>query len=256
MDSSLLTLTGQGIVDADSRPNMHYVEPKTVEQQDMQSLLRIRENYIGMRTKTSNQIRGLLAEYGITIKVGIGHLRKALPQFIDRNAENGLTALFKELLESLYTTLLVFDERIDACDIQIAEIAKNDERCQRLQAIEGVGVITSVAMLALVGSGKGFKNGRHFSAFLGLVPRQHSSGGREILLGISKRGDKYLRKLFIHGGRSVVARADKKIDPRSCWVKQLKERRGANRTAVAVANKNARIAIALLLNDTSYKKAA
>jgi transposase len=244
------------IVDADSRPNMRYVEPKTIEQQDIQSLLRIRDIRIDMRTQISNQIRGLLAEYGIVVKLGIPHLRKILPELFAMDTDNGLTSLLKELLEAQYNALLLLEQQIDEFDIQLTRIAKENETCQRLQQIEGVGVITAVAVLACVGEGKGFNNGRHFAAFLGLVPRQHSSGGREQLLGISKRGDNYLRKLFIHGGRSVVQRAHKKTDARSQWIEQLKVRRGVNRTAVAIANKNARIVMALLLNKEVYKKAA
>lgn len=244
------------IVEASSRPSMHYVEPKTIEQQNIQSLLRIREGYIEMRTKLCNQIRGLLSEYGIIIRVGINYLRKKLVELTDRNLENNLSFMLKQLLEIQYASLLLFDQHIAECDIHIARIARKEEACRRLQEIEGVGIITAVAMIAAVGDGKGFKNGRHFAAFLGLVPSQDSSGGREKLLGISKRGNAYLRKLFIHGGRSMLIRVGKKTDPRSQWAKQLKERRGMNRAAVAIANKNARIAMAMLLNNDTYKKAA
>ncbi len=244
------------IVEAYSRPDMPYVQPKTVEQQDWQSLLRIREGYIEIRTKISNQIRGLLAEYGIVIKVGISHVQKELPILIDQNIDNGLSIFIKAMLELQYNMLLKINEQLAAFDIRIANIAKNNTTCQRLQAIEGVGIMTSVAILALVGNGAGFKNGRHFAAMLGLVPRQHSSGNKTRLMGISKRGDNYARKLLVHGGRSVIKNAHKKSDPRSIWINNLVTRIGVNKASVAVANKNARIIMALLLNDTEYKKAA
>lgn len=247
----------QAIAEAATRPDMPLVEPKTVEQQEVQSLLRIRQGYMQMRTKLSNQLRGLLAEYGIVIRVGVSHLKRALPTLYDREADNGLSLLLKEWLEVQYTTLVQFEQRIADSDRQLEKIAKETPACQRLMEIEGVGVLTAVAMIACVGQqGKGFKNGRHFAAYLGLVPKQHSSGHKETLLGISKRGNQYLRELFIHGGRSVVRRADKKIDARSQWITRLKARRGANKAVVAVANKNARIAMALLLSEQCYQQAA
>lgn len=246
----------QAIVEAASRPQMRFVQVKTIEQQDMQSILRVRESYVEMRTKMSNQIRGLLTEYGIVIPQGVHHLKRVLPDLLDRLKENNLTLPMKELLERQYFTLQYIEEQISYCDKRIEKIAKENEACQRLQKVEGVGPITSVAVIATVGFGTGFKNGRHFAAYLGLVPRQHSSGNREKLLGISKRGDSYLRKLFIHGGRSVVSRAQKKRDARSCWTTQLKTRAGTNRASVAVANKNARIVMALLLSGKDYRRAA
>lgn len=242
------------IVEASSRPSMRYVSPKTVEQQDMQSLIRIREGYVETRTKTMNQIRGLLAEYGIVIAQGASHIKKALPNHFDLGKENGLTEGFKNLLEQQYNFLLVLEEQIDQCDLKIEQIAKMHETCQKVQAIEGIGPITAVTLTATIGDHpEDFKNGRHFAAFLGLVPRQHSSGSREQLLGISKRGDNYLRKLLVHGARSVICRVDKKTDPKSRWLQSLKERRGNNRACVALANKNARVVLAILLKKQIYK---
>jgi transposase len=164
--------------------------------------------------------------------------------------------MMKEFIEDQYSLLLIIDEKIDCLDIKIKSLADQHEACQRLQSIEGIGPITALAIIALVGNGEGFKNGRHFAAYLGLVPKQHSSGHRECLLGISKRGNEYLRTLLIHGGRAVVRICSKKMDSRSTWVNGIKTKSGMNKAAVAVANKNARIAMALLLSGEKYKKAA
>lgn len=246
----------RGIMEASFWPGTPYVTPKTIEQQDIQSLLRIRTNYLEMRLAVSNQIRGLMKEYGVFVKVGYDHLRSQLPLLVDPDNLNGLSPMIKELIEGQYLTLLMFDEKIDDLDIQIKHLSKENDICQRLQAIEGVGPITALAIIALVGNGEGFKNGRHFSAYLGLVPKQHSSGNRECLLGISKRGDTYLRELLIHGGRAVVRTCGKKTDARSVWVNRIKTQGGINKAAVAVANKNARIVMALILSGHEYKKAA
>ncbi len=246
----------RGIMEASFWPGTPYVRPKTIEQQDIQSLLRIRTNYLEARTAVSNQIRGLMKEYGVFVKEGYAHLRRSLPVLLEQGNENGLSPMIKELLEGQYLMLLVFDEKLDELDIKIKNLSKANTLCQRLQEIEGLGPITALAIIALVGNGEGFRNGRHFSAYLGLVPKQHSSGNRECLLGISKRGDAYLRELLIHGGRAVVRTCGKKTDTRSAWVNRIKAKGGTNKAAVAVANKNARIAMALILSGQDYKKAA
>lgn len=245
----------EAIVEAASRPSMRYVSAKTIEQQDLQSLLRLREGCIEMRTKISNQLRGLLAEYGIAIPQGISHLHKVLPRLFDRSKENELTICSKDMLEMQYNLLITMEQQITTYDAKLKMIAKTNEVCQRVQQVEGIGPITAVALAATISNPNDFKNGRHFAAFIGLVPRQHSSGGRERLLGISKQGDSYLRKLLIHGARSVVLYSGKKMDARSRWVNELKMRAGANRTCVAVANKNARIVLALLKNKEAYRPA-
>lgn len=246
----------KGIMEASFWSGIPYVKPKTIEQQDIQSLLRVRSNYLEMRTAISNQVRGLMKEYGIFVKEGYRNLLASLPELIERNNENGLSPIMKELIEGQYSMLLICDEKVDGLDIQIKQHAGNNEACRRLQSIEGIGPITALAIIALVGNGEGFKNGRHFAAYLGLVPKQHSSGNRECLLGISKRGDNYLRELLIHGGRAVARTCSKKTDTRSCWVNRIKEQGGINKASVAVANKNARIAMAILLSGQQYKKAA
>ena len=243
----------EAIVEAASRPNMRYVSAKTIEQQDMQSLLRLREGCIETRTKMSNQLRGLLTEYGIVIPKGMSHFQKMLPVLFDRENDNQLTAFFKETLEMQYNLFISVNEQITQYEKNLKMIAKNNDACQRVQEVEGIGPITAVALAATIGNPNDFKNGRHFAAFIGLVPRQHSSGGRERLLGISKHGDSYLRQLLIHGARSVVLYAGKKTNARSRWINELKVRAGVNRTCVAVANKNARIVLALLKNNDCYK---
>lgn len=246
----------QAIVEAASRPDMQYAVIKTVEQQDVQSVLRIREGYIEMRTKVTNQIRGLLAEYGLVVAKGIRKLRAILPTLYDRELVNGLTPIMKEWLETQYDMLLILDEKIDSCDIALQEIAKNKPSCERLMSVPGIGVISAIALYASIGDGEGFKNGRHLSAYLGLVPRQHSSGGKDKLLGISKRGDEFVRRMLVHGARSVVLWSAKKEDAKSRWIQSLKERRGLNKTCVAVANKNARIALAILQSGARYRAVA
>ena len=243
----------EAIVEAASRPSMRYVSPKNIEQQDFQSLLRLREGCIEMRIKMSNQLRGLLAEYGMAIPQGMHHFRKELSKLLDREKDNGLTAALKEMLEVQYNLIVTMEQQIAFYDAKLRTIAKTNEVCQRVQEVEGIGPITAVALVAAIGNPNDFKNGRHFAAYLGLVPRQHSSGGKDRLLGISKHGDSYLRQLLIHGGRSVVFSSGKKNDARSRWVNNLKIRAGVNRTCVAVANKNARIVLALLKQNEAYK---
>ena len=249
----------EAIVEASSRPSMRYVTPKTVEQQDMQSLLRLREGCLQMRTKLANQLRGLLAEYGVVIPTGISRLRQKVAELLgglEQDNEGEVTDYLRELLFMPYELLQKIESQITDYDKKIAQIAKANERCQRIQQIEGIGCVTAVAIVSTMGNPNDFKNGRHFAAFLGLVPKQSSSGNRQRLLGISKRGDSYTRQVLIHGARSVVNYASRKSDKRSTWVNQLKQRAGANRTAVALANKNARIIWALLNYQEDYRQQA
>jgi transposase len=244
------------IVEAASRPSMRYVSPKSIEQQDMQSLLRLREGCIKTRTQMGNQMRGLLAEYGMVIPQKITSLHKAIPMYYDRTLDNGLSELFKGLLEEQYRLFVRLEEQIDAYEKMIKSLVKESNACQKVMQIEGIGPITALALIVSIGDASEFKNGRHFSAFIGLVPKQHSSGARERLLGISKRGDSYLRQLLIHGARTVLLHSGSKTDTRSQWINQLKERRGHNCSAVALANKNARIALALLKTGENYREVA
>ena len=245
----------EAICEAVQRPSMRFVPEKSIEQQDMQSLHRIRSQLVGRRTAQANQIRGLLLEYGIVIPQGIRHVRKQLPLILEA-ADNGLSDLFRELLHELYEELVHLDKRLDGLEQKLLRLSAQNDDCQRLMTIPGIGLLSATALVAAVGDVSNFKNGRELAAWLGLVPRQHSTGGKPTLLGISKRGDCYLRTLLIHGGRTVVRVAHQHQDRRNRWVSELDQRRGKNISAVAVANKNARIAWALLSNKTTYRAAA
>ena len=244
----------EAICEAVQRPNMRFVSVKSVEQQDIQSLHRARDMAIGHRTALINQIRGLMHEYGVVVGRGSAQLRTALPGFLE-DADNGLSPMFRELLHGLHRELLHLDERIADYDARIAELARQSEACQRLMSIPGIGPLAATALVAAVGDGKAFRNGREMAASLGLTPRQHSTGGKTRLLGISKRGDAYLRKLLIHGARAVLRFASRKQDRRSRWIAALMERKHVNVAAVALANKNARTAWALLTRGEMHNAA-
>jgi len=241
----------EAICEAVARPTMRFVAIKTVAQQDIQAIHRIRSELVQQRTAKANQIRGLLAEYGIVVGRRVEVLRNALPQLLE-SAENGLTADFRVLLDGLRQDLMTLDERVDDMDKKIKTLANSNPVAKRLQQIPGIGPIIATALICAIGDGKQFKRGRDMAAWLGLTPRQHSSGGKDRLLGISKRGDAYLRTLLIHGARSVLRVAGNKNDPRSRWMQNLCGRRNKNIAAVALANKNARIAWALLSKETDY----
>ncbi len=247
----------EGICEAVGRPNMRFVGIKSIEQQNLLAVHRIRQGAMKARTAQVNQIRGLLAEYGIVVAKGIGQMRRVLPTILE-DAENRLSDLFRELLAELYDQLRQLDERISDYDRRINALFGTQEACRRIEAVEGVGPLSATAVVATFGDGRQFNNARQFSAALGLVPRQHSTGDKTKLLGISKRGDRYIRTLLIHGARAVVnaVLSQDKGDARSRWIKRLVTERGVNRAAVALANKNARIIWALLSRDTSYRVAA
>ena len=245
----------EAICEAVQRPTMRFVPAKSVAQQDLQSLHRIRSQAVARRTAQANQIRGLLMEYGLVIPQGIVYIRKSIPAMLE-DGENELTAMFRELLSDLYDEMVHLDTRIKTLENKLKALCSQNEDCQRLLTIPGVGLLTATALVAAIGDINAFKNGRELAAWLGLVPRQHSTGGKPTLLGISKRGDTYLRTLLIHGGRTVVRVADKHRDQRSQWVRQLDARRGKNISAVAVANKNARVAWALLSQKTTFQTRA
>lgn len=245
----------EAICEATQRPNMRVVPRKSVEQQDIQSIHRVRSQLVARRTAQANQIRGLLMEYGVIIPKGISFIRKNIPLILE-DVENGLTVLFREILNGLYEEMVHLDERIEKMELKLKTIAASSPDCQLLLTIPGIGLLSATALLAAIGDVSVFKNGRELAAWLGLVPRQHSTGGTPTLLGISKRGDTYLRTLMIHGGRTVVRVADKHDDRRNQWVVELDKRRGKNISAVGVANKNARIAWAVLTKKEAYKAAA
>ena len=241
----------EAICEAAQRPNMRYVAVKSVEQQDVQALHRMRQLAVEQRTAQVNQIRGLLLEYGVDIPQGRANVRRNLPDILE-NAENGLTMRFREALAVLYEELVHLDDRVGWYDKQIKQIAQTDECAQRLLTIPGIGPMIATGLLSAIGDINAFRNGRELAAWMGLVPRQHSTGGKERLLGISKRGDVYLRMLVIHGARSVMRVAHRKSDRISCWAVRLEQRRGKNIAAVAIANKMVRMAFALLKNEETY----
>ena len=241
----------EAICEAVARPTMRFVAVKTIAQQDIQAIHRVRSELVSHRTAKVNQIRGLLAEYGLAVGRRIEVLRTALPLLLE-DAENGLTLDFRILLDELRQDLINLDERVQVMDKKIKTLANSHGEAKRLLAIPGIGPITATAIISAIGNGKQFKRGRDFAACLGLTPRQHSSGGKERLLGISKRGDSYLRTLLIQGARAVLRVVDQKDDPRSRWLQNLCSRRNKNIAAVALANKNARIIWALLTKETDF----
>ncbi len=243
----------EAICEAVGRPNMRFVPIKTIEQQDIQSLHRIRERLVKTRTALANEIRGLLVEYGIVIPKGITRLRKELVEVL---AKAQLTAMSQESFGSLVAELRELDERIATYESKIKMIHENHPVSKRLATIPGVGPLTATALIAAVSDPSLFKNGRGLAAWLGLVPRQHSTGGKDLLLGISKRGDVYLRRLLIHGARAVLFHSGKKQDRLSLWAKKVMERRGLNRAAVALANKNARMIWVLMSRNEEFKNFA
>ncbi|VUX56293.1 transposase [uncultured Woeseiaceae bacterium] len=241
----------EAICEAMSRPNMRFVTVKTVEQQDIQATHRIRAELITQRTAKANQIRGLVAEYGLVAPQHMSSLRAAIPCWLE-DAENGLTGDFRNLLHGVWNDLLMLDDRVCEMDKLIKRLAENNEDCVRLQQLRGVGPMISTAMIASVGDARQYRTSRQMAAAIGITPKQHSSGDKHRLLGISKRGDVYLRTLMIHGARSVVARAAHKDDRLSRWVTNIAKQKHPNVAAVALANKTARMAWAMLRNETDY----
>jgi transposase len=244
----------RGIAEAMSRPDMKYVPIKSIEQQDILLLHRARALLIKQRTALSNQIRGLLAEFGVILPKGLTYIRNEMAGILE-DAGNELTTRGRAVFNRLYDQFKALEKEIAVYDKEIEVFTQQDERCQRILKIEGIGAISASAIVATVGNAKEFKCGRELAAWLGLVPKQHSSGHKIRLQGISKRGDRYVRTLLIHGARSVVNVSGNKIDTRSQWVMDKKTRGGHNKAAVALANKNARIIWALLANNENYRPA-
>jgi transposase len=241
----------EAICEAVSRPTMRFVPLKGVEQQDIQMLHRIRSGSVKERTALANRIRGLLGEYGIVVAVGLATLRRQLPDILE-DAENNLTVVARQLFAGLREQLIETDNRVSDYGDKIKALHQGSEVSRRLAQVPGIGPITATALMASLGDGKAFSSPRQVAAWLGLVPKQSSSGGKPKLLGISKRGDVYLRTLLIHGARAVVKAAAHKEDSQSGWINDLVKRRNPNIAAVAVANKNARTVWALLTKAEAY----
>lgn len=242
----------QGIVEASVRPSMRFVSIKTPHQQDIQAIHRIRNELIKRRTAQSNQIRGLLGEYGVVMPKGLGVLRRRVPDILEAG-ENGLSDLFRELLSACYQEVVHLDGRIAQVDRQLNQQVYSNEACQRLQTLPGFGPVVSSVFYSHVGDGRSYHRGRDVSASVGLVPKQHSTGGKSVLLGISKRGNSRLRYLLVHGARSVVKHAHKRRDPLSLWIVRIMNRSGYNKAVIAYANKMARMGWAILHNNTVYQ---
>lgn len=245
----------EAIAEAASRPTMRYVAINSVEQQDIQSMHRIRNLLMRDRIAQINQIRGLLAEYGIVIAQTPLKVRQQLPTIID-DQSNELTPLTRRMMRDMYERLKLLDEQISQYDSLIQQAHKASAQSQRLEKIRGVGPMIATAVIAAAGSATEFNNGRQFAAWLGLTPRQHSSGGRQRLFGITKRGNGYLRMLLVHGARSVVQQAGKRQDTLSRWIVALQARRGTNVAVVALANKIARTIWVVLARERDYEPQA
>lgn len=248
-------LDAEAIAEAVTRPTMRFVPVKTSAQQDLQAVHRVRSGLMTQRTAQINQLRAFLLENGITIPVGVSALGRQVPLILE-DAENGLSPRMRALVAELWQEIRDRAERIGELNEELALVARTDPACQRLMSIPGVGRLTATALVAAIGNGSEFRHGRELAAFLGLVPRQHSTGGKPRLLGIPRRGNIYLRMLFIHGARAVLRGADKRADRLGPWLRGLKTRRHANIAAVALANKLARIAWAVLAHGTEYQPRA
>ena len=241
----------EAICEAVGRPNMRFVPIKNVEQQAVLALHRVRQGLVKSRTAQASQIRGLLGEYGLIIPKGIGSIASRVPELLEDGA-NEMPGSFRVLMQGLLERLKDLHRQVNELEQQIQTWHRSNELSSRLAQVPGIGPITASALVASVGQADNFHNGRQLAAWLGLVPRQHSTGGKSNLLGISKRGDAYLRTLLIHGARSVLSYADKR--PEQCaWVSAVAARRNKNVAAVALANKNARIVWALLAHGRQYE---
>jgi transposase len=230
----------EAIAEAVTRPTMRFVPTKDIGQQDLQALHRVRERLIGERTALINEVHGLMNEYGIVIPTGVSKFRQAVVETL-ASAQDALTALGQEMFGKLVEACVAVEELIASDQPKLESLAQAHPPCQRLMTIPGIGPMTATALIAAVGHVGVVKNGRQFAGWRGLVPRQHSTGGQPRLVGISKRGDRYLRKLLIHGARATPRWVELRTDSRSPWIRGLLKRRGWNRTAVAVANRTARI---------------
>ena len=247
-------IDAEAIAEAVTRPTMRFVPIKTDDQLDLQSLHRVRERWVIRRTATINQIRGLLLERGITVRKGRCHLEAALPRILE-DATTTLSGAVRLLLAQLKLELDQLATRLEEADALIQKTAQESEVCRRLDAIPGIGPVTATALIAAIGNGAAFRKGREFAAWVGLVPREHSTGGKQKLLGISKRGNSYLRRLFVQGARAVLQFREKQSSGLRAWLAQLTARTHYNVAGVALANKLARIAWAVLAKGEVYRPA-
>lgn len=239
----------EAIFDAASRPTMRFVPVKSVTQQDLQSLHRVRERLIVQRTSLINHARGLLAEYGVVLPKGAWRFRDQAATAV---GEAGLSDLAKQLFAELLDQLRDVDVRLSKIDASLVAICRDYDACRRLAALPGVGPVIATAMVAVVDDGRHFRSGRELAAWIGLVPRQYTTGGKPKLGGIGRRANHYLRRQLIHGARAVISRLATRDDRRSVWLKGLVARAGFNKALVALANKTARIAWVILARKEQY----
>lgn len=242
------------ICEAATRPHMRFVALKSAEQQSLLALHTARSGLVGQRTALSNQIRGLLAEFGVVLPKGLAGLRQQLPVLLQEPGSE-LTPVMRQLLALLERQLHQLDEPIGLLERQIRQQAQADERSRRLQHVPGLGPLTASALVASVGNAQQFEDGRQMAAWMGMVPRQHSSGGKTVLLGITKRGDKYLRTLLIHGARAALRSYQSHPERMPQWVHRLLQRKHPNVVCVAIANRTVRVAWAMLTRGEDYRPA-
>jgi transposase len=235
----------EAIAEAVTRPTMRFVEIKSLEQSDMQALHRVRDRMVSSRTRLICQMRSLCLEYGVAIRQGAGVFKLELPHALD-DETNDLMPRIRRLMRELLEDLRILEGRIAEVTQEIEALAQADDHARRLATVPGIGPLGATALIAAAGDGRQFKKARDLAAWLGLVPRQYSTGGRTTLLGISKRGNSYVRRLLVHGARSCVMHLDRSRDRLGLWVDALRRRMHVNKATVALANKIARIAWVIL----------
>lgn len=247
----------EAICEAAQRPNMRFVPNKTQLQEDIQSLHRVRNGFIQARTGALNQTRGLLAEQGLVIPQGASNVRKYLVKLFGDEISVEISGVMRGIAQVLYDYIVTLDEKIKDLDKQILTICKNLDECRRLMQIPGIGPMNATILVSLCGHASNFSKSRAFASYLGLTPKEFSSGGKQRLGGITKRGNSYARALLVHGARAVVRSVLRGNSPYGGktdeWIKKLIERRGINKACVALANKMARIAWKLLVGQEDFK---
>lgn len=239
------TIDAEAIAEAVTRPTMRFAQVRTTEQIDLQALHRIRDQLVTTRTRLINQARAFCLEYGVAIRQGTGVFRSDLPRVLADDA-NDLTPAMRVMLSELFDDVERVDQRIASVTRQIEALAAREDRARRLMTIPGIGPLAATALLAAVGDGRQFQRARELAAWLGLVPREHSTGGKTTLLGISKRGNRYVRKLLVHGARSCVTHLNRTRDRIGQWLDALQARMHVNKVTVALAAKIARMAWAII----------
>jgi transposase len=247
-------IDAEAIAEAVQRPTMRFVPVKTNDQLDLQALHRTRERWVARRTAVANQMRSFLLERGLAVRQGLEYFRANLPTLLN-DAESKLSECMRTILLELWHEWEELEERITRANEAMARIAAESEACQRLQSVPGIGIITATALVAAIGNGATFRKGRDLAAWLGLVPKQFSTGGKPRLLGISKRGNSYLRQLFVHGARAVFSRSKRNRHRFGAWLNGLELRKKRSTSIVALANKLARIAWAVLTKEQTYRTA-